>query len=110
MDYGPVYRVSLGIFFYFSHLTAILMLTGLPLMLLILGILLFIVYACAVARWHPFPVLLVAALVLGLGAGLGISDTLSALLQGSGAVFAAIGFVIALGTVLGEVLERTGAV
>lgn len=86
------------------------MLTGLPLLLLILAVLLFIVIACAIFRWHPFLVLLVAAIVMGLCAGFSAEVTLTTMLQGGGSVFASIGFIIALGTVLGEVLEKTGAV
>ncbi len=86
------------------------MLTGLPLLVLILVVLVFIIIACAVWRWHPFPVLIVAALTIGLAAGMEPPTTLQTLLQGSGSVFASIGFIIALGTILGEALERTGAV
>lgn len=86
------------------------MLTGLPLLLFIFAVLLFIVIACAVFRWHPFLVLLFAAMTMGLGAGFSTEATLNTLLQGGGSVFASIGFIIALGTILGEVLEKTGAV
>jgi GntP family gluconate:H+ symporter len=86
------------------------MLTGLPLLLLIIATLAFIILACTVFRWHPFVVLVIAALTLGLAAGMGVDATLTTFVQGGGAVFTSIGFIIALGTILGEVLEKTGAV
>lgn len=86
------------------------MLTGLPLLFVITGVLLLIVLACTLFRWHPFLVLLLAAIVLALAAGLSAQKTMEVLLQGGGAVFASIGFIIALGTLLGEVLEKTGAI
>jgi GntP family gluconate:H+ symporter len=86
------------------------MLTGLYLLLFILAILLFIILACAILRWHPFLVLLVAAITTGLGTGFTPEQTLGTILQGTSTVFANIGFIIALGTILGEVLEKTGAV
>lgn len=86
------------------------MLTGLPLLGLILIILLLIIYSCAVLKWHPFPVLIISAVMLGLIAGISPKLTLDTILSGSGAVFASIGLIIALGTILGEILEKTGAV
>jgi GntP family gluconate:H+ symporter len=86
------------------------MLAGPSLLILIFCVLVFIILACTVFRWHPFFVLIIAALVLGLSAGLGTEATISTLVQGGGSVFTSIGFIIALGTILGEVLEKTGAV
>jgi GntP family gluconate:H+ symporter len=48
--------------------------------------------------------------MLGLIAGISPKLTLETILSGSGAVFASIGLIIALGTILGEILEKTGAV
>lgn len=86
------------------------MLTGLSLILLILVVLILIIVACAILKWHPFLVLVVAAIVLGISAGMGTEATIGAVLQGGGAVFASIGLIIALGTILGETLEKTGAI
>ena len=98
-----------GVLSYFQN-KALLMLTGLPLFLLVLVVLLLIVVACTLWKAHPFLVLLTAAIVLGLGAGMTAEATLTTLLQGGGSVFTSIGFIIALGTLLGEILEKTGAV
>lgn len=85
------------------------MLTGLSLILAIVFALLFIIIACSVLRWHPFLVLLGTALLLGIVVGLPTDKTINTVVQGGSAVFGNIGIVIALGTILGEILERTGA-
>jgi gluconate:H+ symporter, GntP family len=85
------------------------MLTGLSLILAIVFALLFIIIACSVLRWHPFLVLLGTALLLGIIVGLPADKAISTVIQGGSAVFGSIGIVIALGTILGEILERTGA-
>lgn len=86
------------------------MLTGLSLIFLILFALVMIIVACAVLKWHPFLVLVVAAIILGISVGMGTEATISAVIQGGGSVFASIGLIIALGTILGEVLEKSGAI
>ncbi len=86
------------------------MLTGLSLIILIIVVLVMIIVACAIFKWHPFLVLVIAAIVLGLSVGMGTEATIEALLQGGGSVFASIGLIIALGTILGEALEKTGAI
>ncbi len=65
----------------------------------------------ATARWkiHPFLVLLVAAYGLGLAAGLPATGTVAALTDGFGDTIGYIGIVIAAGTMIGVVLERSGA-
>lgn len=85
------------------------MLTGLPLILAVILALAFIIVACSVLRWHPFLVLSGTALLLGLIVGLPADTTISTVVQGGSSVFGSIGIVIALGTILGEILERTGA-
>jgi GntP family gluconate:H+ symporter len=86
------------------------MLTGFPLLILIVAVLAFIILACTVFRWHPFLVLLIAAITMGLSSGMTAEGTINTLLQGGGSVFANIGIIIALGTILGEAMEKTGAV
>src|SRR5688500_13052424 len=85
------------------------MLTGLALLLAVGTALLFIIIACSVLRWHPFLVLLGTALLLGIVVGLPADKTINTVIQGGSSVFGSIGIVIALGTILGEILERTGA-
>ncbi|WP_290795656.1 GntP family permease [Flavihumibacter sp. UBA7668] len=79
-------------------------------LLTILGLaVLFIIIACSVWKWHPLVVLLIAALAVGIFTGMPAQKTLNTLLSGAGIVFASIGFLIVLGSFLGEILERTGA-
>jgi len=64
----------------------------------------------ATTRWklHPFLALLLAALGVGLGAGLDPAKTLAALTGGFGRTVGAIGIVIACGCIIGTALERSG--
>lgn len=83
--------------------------TGIALLLVILASLLFIILACGLAKWHPMIVLLVAGAGCGLLTGMPVRKILDTLLNGAGAVFSNIGFLIVFGTLLGEVLEKSGA-
>lgn len=85
------------------------MLTGVSLITVIVLALGFIIIACSVLRWHPFLVLSGTALALGIAVGMPAEKTLNTVIQGGGAVFGSIGIIIALGTLLGEILEKTGA-
>ncbi|MEJ2616374.1 MAG: hypothetical protein P8Z35_15570, partial [Ignavibacteriaceae bacterium] len=58
---------------------------------------------------HAFFVLIIAALGVGILAGLPPSNIISAVKQGFGDTLGAIGIVIVAGTSLGVVLEKTGA-
>lgn len=85
------------------------MLTGLPLLLLIASAIAFIVIACARFNWHPFLALLVAALATGLLAGLPVQTLAKIANEGFGGMMTHIGLIVVLGTLIGTVLEKTGA-
>lgn len=81
------------------------------------GPLLFAVLALGIAfivvattRWkvHPFLALLVTAYAVGLTAGLGPEQALTALTGGFGRTVGAIGIVISCGCIIGTALERSG--
>ena len=76
--------------------------------LLVLAVL-FIIYGTAKAKLHPFLVLLVAAYGLGLAAGLSPAATIEAITAGFGGTIGYIGVVIAAGTIIGVILEKSGA-
>ncbi len=78
------------------------------LVLLLLLAIVFIVVATARFAIHPFLVLLAAAYGLGLLAGLPPSDIVSAITDGFGGTVGGIGIIIAAGTIIGVVLERSG--
>lgn len=85
------------------------MVTGTLLLVIIAIALILIVVGCSVLKWHPFLVLMLCSLFVGLATGMETTQLVGALTSGAGSVFAAIGLIIALGTILGEVLERTHA-
>ncbi|MBC7923582.1 MAG: GntP family permease [Ferruginibacter sp.] len=60
-------------------------------------------------RLNAFFVLLMAAIGVGLAAGLPASEILTTLKKGFGSLIEAIGIVVIAGTVLGVILEKTGA-
>lgn len=64
--------------------------------------------ATARFRAHPFLVLLVAAYLVGLAAGLPGTAVIAAITEGFGGTIGYIGIVIAAGTIIGALLEKTG--
>jgi GntP family gluconate:H+ symporter len=75
--------------------------------LLILAII-FIVYSTVRLKLHPFLALLIAAFGVGLLGGLPAQKTISAITKGFGNTLGAIGIVIAAGTIIGSLLEKSG--
>lgn len=69
----------------------------------------FIVIATARWRIHPFLVLLISGYGLGLLSGLTPTETVTAITSGFGGTVGYIGIVIASGTIIGIILERSGA-
>lgn len=78
--------------------------------LIVLLILAVVFIVAATARWklHPFLVLLAAAYGFGLLGGVAPGDTIAAITEGFGNTMGGIGIIIAAGTVIGVVLERSG--
>jgi GntP family gluconate:H+ symporter len=76
--------------------------------LLIIAVLFIVV---STTRWklHPFLALLLAAFGVGLFAGLPGSETISAITDGFGGTLGSIGIVIAAGTIIGAMLEKSGS-
>ena len=85
------------------------MVTGLPLLLIIAVAILFIVLVCSRFKWHPFLALLIAALFTGLAVGLPLKDIALTANEGFGNMMTHIGLVVVLGTLIGTVLEKSGA-
>lgn len=76
--------------------------------LLVLAVL-FIVVSTARWKMHPFLALLLAAFGVGLFAGLPGSETVTAITDGFGGTLGSIGIVIAAGTIIGAMLEKSGS-
>lgn len=82
---------------------------GPGLLILLLGAIAFIVVMTARVRLHPFLVLLLASLGVGLIAGLPAQQVVNAITGGFGSTLSGIGIVIAAGTIIGFVMEKSGA-
>jgi GntP family gluconate:H+ symporter len=81
-----------------------------PLLLVILAAaIVFIVLATALFKLHPFVALLVAAYGIGLAVRMPLMDIDKTISRGFGDILAYIGIVIILGTVIGTILEKSGA-
>jgi len=76
--------------------------------LLVIAVL-FIVISTARWKLHPFLALLLAAFGVGLFAGLPGSETVTAITDGFGGTLGSIGIVIAAGTIIGAMLEKSGS-
>ena len=81
-----------------------------PVLLIILVLsVFFIVIMTSRFRVHPFLVLLVAAIGVGIATQLPLQEILNALKGGFGDTLGGIGIVIIAGTIIGVILEKTGA-
>ncbi|MDO4427538.1 MAG: GntP family permease [Moraxella sp.] len=69
----------------------------------------FIVLATAKLKWHPFLVLILAAFLTAFAYGLDVSTVPKTISDGFGGILGYIGLVIVFGTIIGYVLEKTGA-
>src|SRR5690625_5452093 len=83
--------------------------TGIGLLILITLAVLFIVFATAKLKLQPFLSLLIAAFGLAILAGIPLTDVAGTVNDGFGGLMGSIGLVIAFGTIIGVILERSGA-
>ena len=80
--------------------------------LVIVGLILavLVLVLCTVKlKIHPFFALIATTVVFAVVSGMGMQDMLSAFTSGMGGTMSDIGLVIALGTVTGALLEKSGA-
>ncbi|MCF6136657.1 GntP family permease [Pseudalkalibacillus berkeleyi] len=82
---------------------------GFGLILIIALGVLFVIFATAKLKIHPFLSLLIAAFAMGILAGLPLTDVVEAVNSGFGGLMGGIGLVIVFGTIIGVILERSGA-
>ena len=82
---------------------------GPALLIILLLSVLFIVVFTSRFRIHPFLVLLLAAIGTGLSTGLPAQQIVAAIKSGFGDTLGGIGIVIIAGTIIGVILEKTGA-
>ncbi len=65
----------------------------------------------AIARWkvHPFLAIIATALLLAVALGVPLKSVPDTIGRGFSSIFTSIGLVIIFGTIIGTVLEKTGA-
>jgi GntP family gluconate:H+ symporter len=85
------------------------MLSGILLLTVILLAVVFIVISVSVLKLHPFLALLLATLLTGLVVGVPLGQILEAVNQGFGSLLGSIGLVVVLGSIIGTILEKSGA-
>lgn len=79
------------------------------LVLILVALIVFIVLATTRLKLHPFLALLGAALIAGFAYQLPTGDIVKTITTGFGSILGYIGIVIVLGTIIGVILERSGA-
>ncbi|WP_165662350.1 GntP family permease [Oceanimonas sp. MB9] len=77
--------------------------------LILIAVIAFIVITTARFKLHPFISLLLAAFLLSFASGLPIADIAKNISNGFGGILGYIGLVIVLGTIIGGILEKSGA-
>ena len=70
---------------------------------------LFIIFATAKLKWHPFLVLILSAFLVALFYQVPIDTVAKTISDGFGGILGYIGLVIVFGTIIGLILEKTGA-
>jgi gluconate:H+ symporter, GntP family len=85
------------------------MIQGHLLLIVLLSGILFIIISTSRFNLHPFLALVIAAIGVGIFTGLPTLEIISSLKTGFGVTLGNIGLVIIAGTIIGIVLERTGA-
>ena len=85
------------------------MVTGGGLLFIIAAAIAFIVVASSKYKIHPFIVLLIATLFTGLAVRMPLNEIATTANEGFGQMMRHIGLVVILGTLIGTVLEKSGA-
>ncbi len=83
--------------------------SGLGLFAIILVAIVGMIYLISKMKWHPFIVLLLAAFFVGLATGMDFNKVIKTITTGFGGILGNIGIVIIAGTIIGTILEKTGA-
>ena len=79
------------------------------LVLILIGVIAFIVIATSKFKLHPFLTLILAAFIAAFAYGLPSSEIAKTITTGFGGILGYIGLVIVLGTIIGTILEKSGA-
>ncbi|MBN8412278.1 GntP family permease [Halomonas denitrificans] len=79
------------------------------LVVILLLVIAFIVIATSKLKVHPFLALLASAFIAAFAYGLPLDSVVSTITSGFGGILGYIGLVIVLGTIIGIILEKSGA-
>ena len=79
------------------------------LVLILLAVIAFIVIATSKFKLHPFLTLIIASFIAAFAYGLPSADIAKTITSGFGGILGYIGLVIVLGTIIGTILEKSGA-
>jgi len=77
-------------------------------LIILIGVL-FVVFATAKLKLHPFLALILSAFFVGIASGMPLLDVVTNISGGFGSLMTSIGIVIVAGTMIGVILERSGA-
>ncbi|AWT49169.1 gluconate transporter [Psychrobacter sp. YP14] len=69
----------------------------------------FIIFTTAKLKWHPFLVLILSAFLVAMFYQVPIADVAKIISEGFGGILGYIGLVIVFGTIIGLILEKSGA-
>lgn len=76
--------------------------------IILIGVL-FVVLATAKLKLHPFLALIISSFFVGIASGMPLLDVVTNINTGFGSLMTSIGIVIVAGTMIGVILERSGA-
>jgi len=79
------------------------------LVFILIAVIVFIVVATSRFKLHPFLTLLLAAFITAFAVGMPSEDIAKTISSGFGGILGYIGLVIVLGTIIGIILEKSGA-
>lgn len=85
------------------------MVQGPVLLLILLIAIIFIVLSTAKFKLHPFIALIIAAYGVAFASGMEVLKIGDTITSGFGGILTSIGIVIILGTIIGKILEKSGA-
>ena len=77
-------------------------------LIILLGVL-FVVFATAKLKLHPFIALILSSFFVGIFSGMPLLEVVTNINTGFGSLMTSIGIVIVAGTMIGVILERSGA-
>ncbi len=85
------------------------MVSGISLLLIIFAAIGFVILASSVWKLHPFISLILAGVGVGLATGMALEEIVTAVNSGFGGIMGYIGLIVVLGSIIGVILEKSGA-